>query len=269
MIKKALAFGLILAAFTACKKKEDKDKDPDPVDTTPVASTPPTPKATASSIDGALVAANLFTTYSTSYGGFTSEISFEIGTATASFYDAPNGSNIVNAGTVKCNDTTLTTTGSSNSYIYTPKASANSTADQGIPFSGGSNWSVTGNSGTGVPAFTVTLATFPSEPKISESQSKEISRSSAYTISLTSAISNADSICYQITSTNKTIYKILAGNTTSHTFSASELGELANHDYAVVSVTGYKLSTHTPASTSKLYALINLSSTNKTVKIKD
>lgn len=180
---------------------------------------------------------------------------FVMGSATGSLYSATGGSTMVDGGTVKANDSTLSKQ-SNNAYIFTPKST-------GINYGSNSRWNISGNSGNSVPAVTYTANGFPSTPSITGTVTS-ISKGSNFTLSTTS-VSNADSICFQITSSNTSIYKIKAGSQTSHTFTSSELSALDNTSTAFITITGYKFNNTTVSS--KKYYFINLTTSNKSVSI--
>lgn len=251
---------LILAGtfvFTACKKKDDTAPE-EPVTPTTTGSTtggststgPVTPQI--SDADGVLIAstANVIQ----SIPGTTMTVNVTIGSAVASLYSSTGGSTLVDGGSVKANDSTLVKQ-SNNSYIFTPKST-------GINYSGNSRWSVTGNSGNSIPAFTYTANGFPSAPTVPNPSS--VSKGSSYTMN-TASVSNADSLCFQITSGSKTIYKMTSGSQTSYTFPASEMGTLDNSANAYLTITAYKFNSTTVSS--KKYYVINLNTTNRMTSV--
>ncbi|MCZ8284490.1 MAG: hypothetical protein O9353_03455, partial [Bacteroidia bacterium] len=237
---KTLSLLVIAGAFlvTACKKKDDVIPD-NPVTTTSGSTTGSTtgpvtgPTAVTpnlSDADGVYIATKLNTT--TSIPNTTITVNTVIGNAVASLYSATGGTVLTDGGTVKANDSTLAKQ-SNNAYIFVPKST-------GISYSSNSRWNISGN-GT-VPAFTYTAYGFPGTPSINNVTS--VSKSASFTMT-TNSISNADSVCFQITAGSKTIYKIRGGNQTSHTFSAAEMGTLDATANGFLTITGYKFNTNT------------------------
>ncbi len=244
---------LILAGtfvFTACKKKDDATpEDPTPTTTGTTgggnaSSAPVTPHI--SDANGVMIAsiANVIT----SVGGFS--VNITVGSAIANLYSAAGGTTAIDGGVITANDSTLTKQ-SSNSYIFTPKST------QGIGYGSNSRWSVSGNSGNGVPA-----SPFPSDPTVNNITT--LSKGSSFTMN-TSSVSSADSLCFQITSGSKTIYKMTNGFQTSYTFPASDMGTLDNSSNAYLTVTAYKFTNTTVSS--KKYYFINMNTTNRMVSV--
>ena len=248
---------LILAgtfAFTACKKKDEVTPE------TPSTTTGGTTGGSSSSApvtphlgdaDGLMIAtkANVIT----SMAGFS--VSVTVGSAVASIYSSTGGSTLVDGGTIKANDSTLVKQ-SNNSYIFTPKTA------QGISYGSSSIWSISGNSSNSVPAVSYTATSFPSAPSVNNVSS--VSKGSSFTMT-TNSISNADSLCFQITSGSKTIYKMTNGLQTSYTFPASDMGTLDNSSNAYLTVTAYKFRNTTVSS--KKYYFINMNTTNRMVSV--
>jgi hypothetical protein len=247
---------LILAgtfAFTACKKKDDVV--PETPSTTggttggAASSAPVTPHL--GDADGVMIAskANVISTV----GGFS--VSVTVGSAIANVYSSTGGSSAVDGGTIKANDSTLTKQ-SNNSYLFTPKSA------QGISYGSNSVWSISGNSPNNVPAVSYTATSFPSNPSVNNITT--LSKGSSFTMN-TNSISNADSLCFQITSGSKTIYKMTNGFQTSYTFPSSEMGTLDNSSNAYLTVTAYKFTNTTVSS--KKYYFINMNTTNRMVSV--
>lgn len=241
---------------TACKKKEEIIPD-NPVTTTgttgSTTSTPVTPTAVTPSLsdaDGVCIATKLNTTMS--IPNTTMTVNTVIGSAVASLYSATGGTVLTDGGTVAANDSALTKQ-SNNAYIFMPKST-------GISYNSNSRWNVSGN-GT-VPAFSYTAYGFPGTPTVNNVTS--VSRGAAFTMT-TNSISNADSVCFQITAGSKTIFKIKGGNQTSHTFSATEMGTLDATSNGFLTITGYKFNTNTVSG--KKYYFINLSTKNQMVSV--
>ena len=252
-------FGILVVAgtfiFTACSKKEDLLPDnPLTTGTTTGGTTGAAPTAvtpTISDADGVLIATKL--NVSTTIPTTTITVNSVIGSAVASLYSATGGTVLTDGGTVTANDSTLVKQ-SNNAYLFTPKSAS------GISFSGNSKWNVSGAGN--IPAFNYTANGFPGTPTVNNLTS--ISKGSAFTMN-TSSISNADSVCFQITAGSKSIYKIKAGSQTSHTFTSAEMATLDATSYGYLTVTAYKFNNTTVSG--KKYYFINLNTKNQSVSV--
>jgi hypothetical protein len=255
MKKTFKTFGTFILAstfvFTSCQKPTT----PEPEAETPV--TPATPSAPLpitsqpGDANGVCVASKINVT--TAIPNTTFVVTVTLGSATSSFYTAAGATTLDDAGTVKTNDSTHTKQ-SNNAYLFTPKSAT------GIGFGSNSKWNISGNGA--VPAISYTANGFPSVPTVPNISS--VSKASAFTLN-SSSVSNADSLCYQITAGSKSIYKIVAASQTSYTFPASEMGTLDVTDYGYATITAYKFNTTTVAS--KKYYFINLNTANKSIKV--
>lgn len=175
--------------------------------TTPSASTPPTYIPNYTGTFGALIAVKTMTTQTTPIGTF----DIEFGTAVAVFREMGSTDNVT-GGTVSCEGESLTQN-SNNSYTHTPSQSD----VDGIGFDASVNWVGTGGTW---PAFNGnTTQGFATIAAIS---SGDVSTSSSYTLQC-SSVSNADSILFLVNGPSGYAQKIVAGGTTSYTFSSSEL----------------------------------------------
>lgn len=251
---KTLSVLLFAAAFTftSCKKSDETiPEETTPAPTTGQGSAPAPITSQPSDADGVCVASKINVT--TAVPGTTMVVTVTMGSATGSFYSAAGATTLSDAGTVKTNDSTHTKQ-SNNAYIFTPKSAT------GINYGSSSRWSISGNGS--VPAITYTATGFPSAPTVPSLTS--ISKGSAFTLSTTS-VSNADSLCYQITAGSKSIYKIVAASQTSYTFPSSEMGTLDVTDYGYATITAYKFRNTTVSS--KKYYFINLNTANKSIKV--
>jgi hypothetical protein len=251
---KTLSILILTASFalTSCKKSDDtvpEDPTPTPTPTAPAAPAPITSQP--SDADGVCVASKVNVT--TAIPNTTLVVTVTMGSAIGSFYTAAGATTLADAGTVKTNDSTHVKQ-TNNSYIFTPKSAT------GINYGSNSRWNISGN-GT-IPAITYTANGFPSAPTLPNITS--VSKGSSFTLS-TSSVSNADSLCYQITSGSKSIYKIVAGTQTSYTFPSAEMGTLDATDYAYATITAYKFNNTTVSA--KKYYFINLNTANKSIKV--
>lgn len=241
-----------LITLTACKKNDTTAPEEETPSPTPSAPSAPSPiTSQPSDANGVCVASKVNVT--TAVPGTTMVLTVTMGSATGSFYTATGATTLSDAGTVKTNDSTHTKQ-SNNSYIFSPKSAT------GINFTSNSRWSISGNGS--VPAISYTANGFPSAPTVSNITS--ISKASALTLT-TTAVSSADSLCYQVTAGSKTIYKIVAGSQTSYTFPASEVGTLDVTDYGYATITAYKFNNTTVSG--KKYYFINLNTTNRSIKV--
>jgi hypothetical protein len=176
---------------------------------TPSTTTASAPTITVSDGYGALAAVRSVSY--TTVAGYT--IPLEVNTAVAVFTTTPGGSTFVDGGTVSLNSKSLTKS-SGNAYVY-------QNLTDPLSFST-LNWSVSGSSS--VPAISYTddrpipdFSGFSTLPTT-------ITRASGVTISLGSAISNADSVYVVVTDySNHRIMKRLGGNASECAISSSEL----------------------------------------------
>lgn len=243
--------------FTACTKKDDTAPE-DPTTPTTTGSTtggasssaPITPQI--ADADGVLIATKANVT--TAIPGTTMTVNVTTGNAIASLYSATGGTVLVDGGSISANDSALVKQ-SNSSYLFVPKST-------GINYSSNSRWSVTGNAGNSIPAITYTANGFPSAPSVNNVSS--ISKANAFTL-ITTSVSNADSLCFQITSGSKTIYKMTNGSQTSYTFPASEMGTLDNSSNAFLTVTAYKFNNTTVSA--KKYYFINMNTSNRMTSV--
>ncbi|MBK8367761.1 MAG: hypothetical protein IPL10_10155 [Bacteroidetes bacterium] len=252
---KILSTILLASVFTleSCVKKPETapEETPETPTTTGGGSAPAPIVSSPSDANGVCVASKINVT--TAVPNTTFVVTVTMGSATGSFYSTAGSGTLDDAGTVKTNDSTHTKQ-SNNAYVFSPKSAT------GINFTSNSRWNITGNGS--IPAITYTANGFPSSPTVSNVTS--VSKGSAFTLS-TASISNADSLCYQITAGSKSIYKITAASQTSYTFPASEMGTLDVTDYGYATVTAYKFN-NTTVSSKKIY-FINLNTANRSIKV--
>lgn len=161
---------------------------------------------------GTLVAVKSQTVQSTAIG----DITIDIGTAVAVFGKDASWSAFVDGGTVKVNDKELEKF-NNNSYVFTPGISD----PTGITFGSSVAWSVSGNSGNGVPAFDHTVSGgFPSVGNVNVDG--PVSKAGGVTVPIT-GVSNADSLYVNINEA----FKVVASNATSANFSAADLSNVS------------------------------------------
>ena len=194
--------------------------------------------------DGTLVAVNTEATQTTPIG----EIPINLGTAVAAFAGSSNYGTLVDGGTVSVDGNALTKY-DNNSYVFTPGL----TSPTGIEFGSNVKWTISGNSGSGVPAFEHTYNRgFPNIGSITSGT--EVSKA-GYTLTF-SSISNADSVYLLIND----VVKSLPGNARSYTFTSGELSGLSTGQ-GNVTVAGWNYGTAS-------YGGKNFYFVNETVKIK-
>lgn len=150
----------------------------------------------------------------------------EVGTAVAAF-SQDGGSNFVDAGTVSVETKNLEKQ-DNNAYTFTDISQSNPT---GISFSTPIDWEISG--GTWAAFTASTNKDFPTVAEINE---EEVSSGSDFTLSVNN-ITDADSVVFAVYGTNDYALIIKAGNTTSHTFSASELNNIGEGN-GFIQVTG-------------------------------
>lgn len=213
-MKRSLLFSLglsLLVALGSCKKDDDTDDDDD---TTPTTTTPANPTPTPADADGVCVSIKSFSVTSSPIG----DITTDIGLAVAVF--PTTGGTFVDAGAVTCNTKALTKN-DNNSYTFTPNASD----PTGIDFSSDNDWSVAGAGS--VTGFTYSNST--NIPKIGNlTAGSTISTGSSLDLGIDMTSNNtnlygADSIYYGVYGPDAQLIHATGGNTTSHTFTASEM----------------------------------------------
>jgi hypothetical protein len=207
VIRLSLIAGTVASlALTGCSKTED-----------PAPAAPATTPSTSPTIimsDGYGVLAAVRSVSITTVAGMT--IPVELNTAVAAFPVAMGSSSFADAGTVTLNSKGLTKS-TNNAYVYqnlTDPLSFNSL-----------NWSVSGSSS--VPA--INYSDDQPIPDYSgfDALPTTISKAAGVTISLGSAISNADSVYVTITDyNNHQVLKRLSGNAVECTVSSAELSGL-------------------------------------------
>lgn len=231
--------------YNILAKKDDGSCQYALTNTTP---TPPPYTPNFTGTYGALIAINTIITTSTPIG----DVDTQIGTAVALFSEN-GGSSFSTAGTVNANSNQLTAQ-TNNSYVY--QITANN--PNGISFSNNVSWSGTG---AAWPAFTAT--TTKGFSTIGTVSSGNASANSAYTLSV-NQVSNCDSVLFVLAGQGTNVTKMLAGNATSHTFTAAEVASVGEGT-GVVQVVGVNYDLQNIAS--KDYYLINETIKTKVIKI--
>lgn len=209
---------ICLFFLSACSSSSTNNNNNNNNSTTPTA-----PSITYSTGDGYIVAVNTIT--STTVMGVSTEM--PMGTGIAAFGNLAAGT-FSDAGAVSLNGKTLTKN-TNNVYYFTPTA----TDITGISFDSDINWSVTN------PSFTYSAKSssggrgMPNNTKISGTFTS-IDVNSDFTLAMTNAVGNADSVYFQITGTSKSIIKRTGGSEKSVTFTSAELKTLGNTTYGSI-----------------------------------
>lgn len=214
LFSKSLLMSVLVLVFAAC---EDLDKDKEPVKT----STRPE----FNSAYSVMWAINTKTTMNS--GGINlgvGDVEIDFGTAYASFVDG--GKNVA-VGVVKAAGTELKM--EANKIYLSPFSITNPT---GITFEGNVTWTVEGGSGFTAIDYTSRKA-FPKASGLSADET--VDRSTSYTVSV-SSVSAADSIFYGVND----VYRTVAGNVKSVTFTPEELSKL-DKGSAFVQVAPYNI----------------------------
>lgn len=216
---------LVIVAASSCKKETTTP-------TTPSASapTPPAP----SDADGAFVAINSITYQSITapvIGTIVNKI--ELGAAVAWLGEA---NAFVDAGTVTCEDSTLTKQ-SNNSYAFVPKSV------QGIDWSSATAWSVSGAGA--VSGFSYTHnASFPSVDSIANSAN--VNTAADFTLEAKGNVSNSDSVVFVVIGPKASVTKIKGPNTKTCLFTASEMATLGTgNNVGILQIAPYRLQPNT------------------------
>ncbi len=235
-MRKLAALAALLVVAIACEKTEDPNSQN---------STAPTPSITVKGVDAVLAAINTSSTTEVPVIGTTTIV---IGTASANFFDGKGGSSRQNAGKVECISEELKN--SDNSYFYQPSQ----TNPSGLSFGASVGWKVAGNGN--VPAINEVYNKEVPQIGALTGAGSEVSRGSALTLGfnandLYTDISSADSILFNVIDKNGKILSQTKGKSaTSATFTASELGSLAEgfaflqvaaYNYQIKDYSGYKV----------------------------
>jgi hypothetical protein len=239
-MKKIALIILALGLLMSCKKKNKEDDNTDTV-TPAVATTQPVspPIRIPADADGLLYAYR--TQKSASYSTY-------VGDATAFFYTAPGNYVLVDAGTVKCNDSVLVKQ-SSGSYLYYGKV-VGAQPYSGIDYSAGYSWTVTGTAN--VPGFTFSNATFPTNAALTSGTL--ITKSTTYTCTFTPPL-NADSVVVTFVCDSVQQKKTVAASSGSCTFSAAEVDAVkkaGSTNFPYIHLLSYRILPN-PVSTKKYY----------------
>jgi hypothetical protein len=255
-----LVFGL---GFSSCKKEgctdpvatnynAEAEKDDGSCEFAPVnpnASAPGSYSPSFAGEFGALIAIKTISTSETPFG--TSEV--ELGTAVAVF-SQNSGTAYLNAGTVTVDGEALSMQ-DNKAYVYIP----GQINPLGLTFGSTVNWE-----GTGSTWEAFTTSTNQDFSYVNPITSGDISKSNDYILT-SGSIANADSILYAVYGSSGNKLVIVAGNNTSHTFTASELSGLGEGS-GFAQVVG--LNYDKKVIGTKDYWLINETVRTKTINVK-
>ncbi|RYM35948.1 hypothetical protein ERX46_02840 [Brumimicrobium glaciale] len=255
-----LVFGL---GFSSCKKEgctdpvatnynAEAEKDDGSCEFAPAGPTSAAPGSYSPSFAGefgALIAIKTITTSESPFG----TVDTELGTAVAVF-SVNSGSSFVGAGNVTVDGEGLTLQ-ENKSYVYLPSQ----INPLGLTFGSTVNWE-----GTGSTWEAFTTSTNQDFSYVDPITSGDISKSNDYILT-SGSIANADSILYAVYGSSGNKLVIVAGNNTSHTFTASELSGLGEGSgYAQVVGLNYDQK----VIGTKDYWLINETVRTKTINVK-
>jgi hypothetical protein len=221
-IKLFLLTHIVVISLVSCKKEESKKEE-----TTSIANTPSTetPIPTIHSIGpaGVCYAIKTYTEVAPVLGVEFPPI--EVGIVGASFWDESN-TTLIDAGTITCNGDELTKN-ENKSYILLPSG----TNIGGVDFEFNSTWNISG--ATTVTAFQY-YNTNPI-PLIGDlNVSETINKTEPLNISA-GTIVYADSVQFQVgDSEGHTLFHVAGSNTSSHTFSPSEMSSLTSGEISVI-----------------------------------
>jgi hypothetical protein len=222
ILKVSLFIAFSSAIVFSCKPKDEVAPD-EPATTTGSSNT--TPGTTIPGADGAYIGLKNLVVSNYSLSGFPINTTIYTESGVASINTSSTSTTLVDGGVVKINDSSLVKQ-SNNAYFFT-KNNPNTTSSFTTFFNSGSKWNVSGNSTNGVPAFTYTASLFPSLPAFNLANNN-ISKSSAYSVNLSSTTSGCDSVIFQLIGggSTKLTSASKSGSTTMYTFSATEMATL-------------------------------------------
>lgn len=208
-------------ALAGCDNDDDDDPDSNNNDNNNNEETEesaPTPTV-GPNADAALVSIKLYSVTSVPNVG---DVEVETGLATAVFFDNGSTTLLLDAGEVTAEDEMLTRN-SNNSYTYVPgQPDMTNPSVTGIDFDNATNWEVAGSGE--VDAFSTTHT--DNWPQVGDlSAPATIDGSAEFTLSVTN-IDDADSVIFHVSGPDGTLLVTKAGNATSHTFTAAEMGSI-------------------------------------------
>jgi hypothetical protein len=213
-MKNLFLFIIIISLAFACEKKKNEEPDNNDIDyNTPPPAVAPNlliviPSDARAVLQASRIPYSFGTTYTTS-----------LGKASAYFYTSPGNYTYVDAGLVKCNDSTLTKL-SGGSYMFSGTP-VNGQPQSGINFSAGAAWSVAGSAS--VPAFTYTNTLFPSDAILTSGTT--ILKNTNNTVTFSSP-NNADSVVITIGCDSGLVKKTVLSTSGSCQFTAAEVNRL-------------------------------------------
>jgi hypothetical protein len=251
-MKKVVLIVLALGLLIACKKKKTEEEP-----TTPITIPVNPPQAPVFFINIPADADGVLTSSQDPYE-FTNLYVTRLGKATAFFYTAPGNYNYVDAGVVKCNDSTLIKQ-SSGSYYFGGKP-INGQPFSGINYGSGSTWTVSGTAS--VPSFTFANTNFPTIAALTSGT--VISKTSLNTITFNGA-TNADSVVVMLSCDSvlkKRTVSAAAGTCTFTAAEASAVKKTGSTNFVYLNFISYKIQANA-VSTKKYYMVNSITSTNR------
>lgn len=220
-LNKLFLVAVLLMSLIACEKEEDPSTQ---------AQSFPNPTPTFSDADGVLAAIQVISYQSAPIVG---EIAIYADVASAFFFDGSN--NFHDAGIVSVNTNDLQSL-DNNSYVLPGVGSTS--IDFDFSSSNGNAWTVAG--GASVPAFNyTTFEEMPGDVKFNGDYTS-ISASAGVTVQIENAPTNTDSILYVIAYEGNAVTKTVGPNTTSVTFTASDLSGASGSGVVQVAAYNYE-----------------------------
>lgn len=225
--------------FSSCDKDEDTAPVVEPAATT---SAPSSPSPRPSDADAVMIAVN---SISITNAPIIGPITTKIGLPIAIFFD---GANFKDVGAVTCDNNALVKQ-PNNSYIFTPSI----TNPTGITFGTDISWDIAG--ANGFPAHTKSIrGLFPDNINIQTTTGSTVSSSTDFTLS-SLPISGADSVYFGVYGPDGGLNVVLAGNSSSYTFSASEMATIGTGAGFVQIAATKNISNETLGTGEKIYYL--------------
>lgn len=220
----SINFLLLLAlsiTFTSCSKDDNSNNTQS--QTVPN-STPNAP----SDADGLLAAVNSIQVQEipnpTNNPLFPSEIEVEFNVGVGAFFENNDPESLLEAGTVTVNTDNDLEKQSNNSYVSTYDQTSTDGMDLGFGTGDQVDWAVSGGAGASAFNYTTTKRMPGSLSFVGDYSEVDISQS--LTVQIDGVVSYADSVLFLLAADNATVQFTGSSNTTSHTFTASEMSVL-------------------------------------------
>jgi hypothetical protein len=211
-----LPVAALFMALASCQPDEETPEPETPTPATPTAPTPPSP--TVPGVHGAMVAIKLDFSYTQM--GYSVPMNMEMGVA--AFYATPGSSTLVNAGTVKINNNTLTNT--NNAYTITAGIPLQEPTTLGLD--GNINWNVSGSTDVQASNYNIDGTVYPF-PDYTPTIPTDITRANGLSLNFTTGTtSGADSVYVVIISGSKSFMKAYSATAGNVMISAADLNTL-------------------------------------------